>query len=149
MNGFRQLRVGNFVILGAVISIALMAGCSSSGGYTTTQAKMSGSDRNHPSSGIFTGEDGKGVVYSSDRSKAEAEAKEAAAEANKAEAAAAGAAAGAAAAAASSSTPAAPKSEEQAEFEKWKAEQDQAQYEAWKKAQEEQAAGQSVPDTAR
>jgi hypothetical protein len=141
MSKFRHSGLGIF----AILAMALLAGCNSSGGYTTTQAKMSGSDTNYPASGAWTGEDGKGVIYSSDRSKAEKEAEAAEEEANRAAATAAGAAAGAAAAAGASSGSTVP-TEDQSEFEQWKAEQEQSQYDAWKKSQEEQAA---IPDSQR
>ena len=94
---------------GLGLLVLALAGCS---GGSTQQLQMSGTDRNYPHSGLVTGEDGRGLIYSSDRNKSEQEA---------------------AAAAAPTNDP-----DELKEFEQWKTDQEYEDFLAWKKAQQEQ-----------
>jgi hypothetical protein len=93
----------------------IMAGCS--GEATTQQLQMSGSDPDYPHAGLMSGEDGRGLIYSSDwkRVKAsEMSPTDVAATADMSE-------------------------KEKQQYFEWKAEKEQTEFEAWKKAQDEKA----------
>ena len=98
-------------------------GCS--GETTTKQARMSGNDPNYPQSGMFTGEDGRGLIYSSDWKRVrEDDVAPSNASADQAP---------------TNEALAGLSAEERAEFEAWKAEQESAEFEAWKKSREQQS----------
>ena len=101
--------------LALIAGVIVLAGCA---GGSTQQMQMSGSDRDYPGPGAFTGEDGKGLVYSSDwkivkEEDMSAEDRAATADMN---------------------------DEEKQKYFEWKAEKDKQEFEAWQKAQQDQEA---------
>ena len=96
--------------------VVLLAGCA---GGSTQQLQMSGVDPNYPHAGVISGEDGKGLIYSSDwkRVKEDEGAADPATEGMSAE--------------------------EKAEYQAWKQQKDAEEFEAWKKAQQDQQGGQA------
>ena len=96
--------------LGVVVFVLtiVLAGCA---GGSTQQLQMSGVDPDYPHAGVISGEDGKGLIYSSDWKRVKEDS----------------------GAPTVGETP-----EEQKEFEAWKADKDYEEFQAWKKAQQEQ-----------
>jgi len=103
------------ILFGVGLMIFALAGCS---GTTNQQLQMSGSDRNYPHSGVFSGEDGRGLIYSSEwKRQKEGEATD--------------------------PNTAGMSDEEKKAYSEWKADKDQADFEAWKQARVEQTGAQA------
>jgi len=117
-------------IVGVLATIVVIISGCSGGATTTKQAPMSGNDPNYPHAGVFSGEDGRGLIYSSDWKRAKDVEQ----------------APSTAAAAATAAETEAMSAEERADYEAWKAEREsqreQEEFEAWKKARDEAAAAQ-------